>query len=90
MKRFAKIVALILVLCQMACFFSACKNEQDGTPDEPVFDLTTEALSQYKIVYANLDSEMSTVATTLQGYISKAMGIKLEIKTDKLQDGSDV
>ena len=89
MKHFLKLIVLLIAFCQIACCFSACKKEQEETPAEIEFDLTKEALAQYKIVIPHSNGELSAIATTLQGIINKAIGTKLEIKTDRVEEGSD-
>lgn len=85
MKKILKALTLILALCQIVCSFAACKND-DGQ-DEAVFELTSELLSSYTIVVPKNDGDMKDVATKLQGIVEKAVGKKLEIKTDKEADG---
>ena len=85
MKKILKALTLILALCQIVCSFAACKND-DGQ-DEAVFELTSELLSSYTIVVPKNDGDMKDVATKLQGIVEKAVGKKLEIKTDKESDG---
>ncbi|MBR2432364.1 MAG: hypothetical protein IKB23_05545 [Clostridia bacterium] len=89
MKRFIRIIVLLLAVCQIACCFSGCKKEQEETVQEPAFDLTREQLAEYKIVVPDGNADMKAAATTLQGIIEKAVGAKLEIKTDKVVEGSD-
>ena len=85
MKKILKALTLILALCQIVCSFAACKND-DGQ-DEAVFELTSELLSSYTIVVPKNDGDMKDVALKLQGIIEKAIGKKLDIKTDKETDG---
>ena len=89
MKNITKILILILALCQIVCCFSACKKDKEDTDTEIAFDLTKENLSEYKIVIPQSSSEMNSVAATLQGIIEKAIGAKLDIKTDRIEENSD-
>lgn len=93
MKNFTRIAVLLLVLCQLLLCFTACKNGQSGDEEssaETAFELTKEQLASYKIVVSETNSmKMNPVATKLQESIESFTGVKLEIKTDKVVEGSD-
>ncbi len=93
MKKLTKILVMLLVSCQIALCFTACKKEEQTQPDvteEKTFDLTRELLPEYKIVVPNKQkSDMSSAANTLQGAIEKLTGAKPEIKVDTVIEGSD-
>ena len=84
MKNITKVLLLLLTLCQLMGCLTACQNgETEQQPEVVAFDLTREQLSAYTIVVPTKSNEnMNTVATTLQQLIEKAIGVKLEIKTD--------
>ena len=88
MKNITKILILILALCQIGCF-SACKKDQGNTSGDIKFDLTKDNLAEYKIVIPSENIEMNAVAIMLQGMIEKVIGTKLDIKIDKIEEGSD-
>ena len=85
----SKILILILALCQIIGCFSACKKDQGNTSGDIKFDLTKDNLAEYKIVIPSGNIEMNAVAIMLQGMIEKVIGTKLDIKIDKIEEGSD-
>ena len=90
MKRFFKIGALIIALCQILLCFAACKKDGevvDSTSEEAAFELTAENLAEYNIITSG--SGMTSVATKLATMIEKVTGKKPEVKTDKIIEGSD-
>lgn len=91
MKKIAKWMVLLLVICQIAGCFVSCKEKEQEEDETPAFVLTAEALKSYVIVIPTTGSEdMNSVAVSVQGMIEKAVGVKPDIKKDYLVDGSDV
>ena len=97
MKKFLKICAVLLVLCQMIFCFSSCGidkiiglvaggNETESESENettPTLEPTKETLVDYVIVVpADTDEDMTDAAETLQRMIEKAIGAELEIKRD--------
>ena len=81
-KAYWKLILLMLALCQLIFCFSACEKEPQE-PEVPVFELTRDQLSAYTIVTPyKADVATTAAATTLQGLIEKAVGVKPEIKKD--------
>lgn len=92
MKRFTKILILVLALCQICgCFFACTDKETADTQEngEPAFTLTKEQLAQYTIVTPASISNINSVALKLQSVIESYTGIKLPIKIDTVVAGSD-
>lgn len=86
MKKFIKILVLVLAVSQILCCFNSCKKEKEA--EEPIFELTLEDLSKYEIVIPKADASMNSAATVLQGMVESATGVKLNIKTDEVIEGS--
>ena len=92
MKRFTKILILVLALCQICgCFFACTDKETADTQEngEPAFTLTKEQLAQYTIVTPASISNINSVALKLQSVIESYTGVKLPIKIDTVVAGSD-
>ena len=92
MKRFTKILILVLALCQICgCFFACTDKETADTQEngEPAFTLTKEQLAQYTIVTPASISNINSVALKLQSVIEGYTGVKLPIKIDTVVAGSD-
>ena len=91
MRKIQRFFLLLLVACQLICCLTACHTDTEQPPEVVAFDLTKEHLSSYVIVVPTKTNEnLNTVATTLQQLIERAIGIKLEIKTDYTVENSDV
>ena len=96
MKRFLKICASLLVLCQIVFCFSSCglygrffgeaesieqTESADGT--EAAFEFTKKTLADYVIVVpSKSDEELTKSAEMLQRMIERVLDVKLEIRED--------
>lgn len=85
-------LALLMILPMIAgCSFFKKEEESSDTPTEEVFELTRELLSSYVIIIPNeCSEEMGAVATLLRDQIKKVTGVEAEIKSDYVNEGSDI
>lgn len=98
-KRFyiKKLLCGFLCALMLTSLFSCTifkQDELEGTEsqtEDPTFALTSENISEYKIVVPEkLMQELSGAVETLQKNIKTATGAELDIKSDYLSENSDV
>lgn len=90
-KRMNRLIAAILLLGLLCGMFFGCKDDRVTPPAEDVFQLTEENISEYVIVVSmTADSEVVSMARQLKELIKTATGADLTVKTDKIEEGSEV
>ena len=90
-KSLNKSIVSILLLGLLCGMFFGCKDDRVTPPAEDVFQLTKENISEYVIVIPmTADTEVASAARQLKELIKDATGADLTVKTDRLEEGSEV
>lgn len=84
MKKITKIISLTLTIFMILGSLNACKSTED---QDVAFELTKEQLATYTIIVPSQTNEnMTLVASFLQTMLEQTLGIKLETKTDEVEE----
>ncbi len=88
-KILLRVVVVVLVLCQLCGALHGCtKNEPNN---DASYALTKDNIADYVIITpASADSGIKVAANQLQASIKNTYGVELTVKTDKIEQGSDV
>ncbi len=92
-KIFKGSICIALCIITAISLFSCKGDGQEQTEDtsaEEVFALTTENISEYRIIVSDdLSEELSGAIKSLQEYIKTIIGVQLEVKSDLVVANSD-